>query len=75
MSFMEILIELWRHHKGKSIGIILGLIFGIMVVSFGFWQALFIYICIFIGFFIGKKIDGRVSIKEAVERIFANKEQ
>lgn len=75
MNVMDILIELWRHHKGKTIGIALGLIFGIMVVSFGFWQALFIYFCVFIGFIIGKRIDNRTSIKETVERIFSAREK
>lgn len=74
MSFYEIMLELWKHHKGKTIGIILGLVFGIMVVSFGFWQTVFIYFCVFLGFFIGKKLDSRINIKESVTKIFTKKD-
>ncbi len=75
MSFMEFISELWYHHRGKLLGILIGLIFGCMVISFGFWSALFICLCIVVGFFIGKALDGGSSFKEIFDRLFSKKEQ
>ena len=71
MNFGEIIYTLWHNHRGKLIGVVLGLVFGIMVVAFGFWQTLFIFICVFTGFFIGKKLDSKGNIGESFRQFFS----
>lgn len=53
----NILSELLGVHRGKVIGVLLGLIASVLFISFGFWKTLFIAICIAAGYFVGKKID------------------
>ena len=70
MDVAEILIELWHNHKGKFIGVVCGLIFSLFVISFGFWKALFIFFCILVGFYLGKKVDSKIDIRKSVEDMF-----
>jgi len=56
-----------ENHRGKAIGLILGLIAGILVISYGFWKTLFICLCIAAGFFIGKAIDEKVDFDEWIK--------
>ena len=66
METAELLINLWRNHKGKIIGAICGLIFALFVIIFGFFQALFICICFAAGIYIGKMIDAKVNLRQSV---------
>jgi uncharacterized membrane protein len=43
---------------GKLLGAVLGLIVGIIIVSFGFWKAIFLVICLALGYFVGSRLDG-----------------
>lgn len=52
-----------ENHRGKAIGLILGLIAGILVINYGFWKTLFIVVCIIGGFFIGKAVDEQVDFE------------
>ena len=72
MDAAELLVNMWRNHKGKIIGAACGLIFALFVIRFGFFQALFICLCIAVGLYLGKKIDARGNIKQSVEDIFKN---
>lgn len=51
------------NHRGKAIGLILGLIAGILVINYGFWKTLFIVVCIIGGFLIGKAVDEQVDFE------------
>jgi len=62
--------ELWNYHRGKTIGILVGFIFGLMVAIFGFFQAVFISLCMAIGFFIGKRIDENVDFRDLMDKMF-----
>jgi uncharacterized membrane protein len=64
----RILKELIKN-RGKVIGLLAGLTFGIMVIKVGFWQTLFITLCLYIGYIIGKRIDDNESLQEVIERI------
>lgn len=64
---------LWEHHRGKVIGIALGLLAGILIVAYGFWKSLFIIICIGVGYLIGKNIDDNKSFDDWIQRIFKDK--
>lgn len=69
MDWMTLFCELWKKDRGKIIGTILGLLFALFVICFGFWQAIFIALCIFIGLSIGKAIDNNGSLKIAIIKI------
>ena len=53
-----------ENHRGKAIGLILGLIAGILVINYGFWKTLFIVACIIGGFLIGKAVDEQVDFED-----------
>ncbi len=56
-------------NRGKVVGLLAGLAFGIMVIKVGFWQTLFVTICLGLGYVIGKRIDDNESLQEVIERI------
>ncbi len=58
-----------ENHRGKAIGLLLGLIAGIMVISYGFWKTLFIFLCIIGGFLIGKAVDEQVDFDEWIKKV------
>ena len=70
MDAAEFLVNLWHNHKGKILGVLGGLIFAILVISYGFFAALFICLCIAAGFYIGKRIDAKINIRQSVGDIF-----
>lgn len=56
-NILDWLAYLSREHRGKLIGVSLGLIFGLTTVIFGIGKALFIGFCLTIGYFVGCGID------------------
>ncbi|MBE3584692.1 MULTISPECIES: DUF2273 domain-containing protein [Desulfofundulus] len=64
------LVELWRKHKGKITGIILGLAFGWFAITYGLLKAVFVSACVVAGYYIGKHLDERVNFKEIFSRLF-----
>ncbi|MGE5404802.1 MAG: DUF2273 domain-containing protein [Candidatus Saccharibacteria bacterium] len=53
----QIIVFIMENHRGKALGLILGLLVGILIISYGFWKAMFIVVCIVLGFIIGKAVD------------------
>ena len=49
---------LWREHRGKSVGILLGMILAVSILVIGFFRTLFIVLFMAAGLYVGKKIDG-----------------
>ena len=62
---------LWKNHKGKVIGVLAGIVFGICVINFGFWRSLFLFVCVAVGLIIGSLLDGDSNIK----KIFSKDEE
>jgi len=60
MDFREFVSQ----NKGKIGGIILGMASGWLIIKYGFWKALFVALCSGIGYYIGKRLDEQVNIKE-----------
>lgn len=67
---MEILQEIIRKHLGKAAGIMLGLIYGLLAIKYGFFKALFVVICAALGYYIGKRLDEKVDLREIFSRLF-----
>lgn len=72
-SFYEFFLDLMDSHRGKVIGIILGLLAGLLIIIFGFWKTVFIVICILIGYFIGKRFDDGGSLDALWRRLFGER--
>lgn len=64
----KVLTYILESHKGKTIGLFVGLIAGILVINYGFWKALFIVLCIILGFAIGKAIDEDKDFEEVFRK-------
>lgn len=56
-------------YRGRLLGSIIGLISGLLWAFLGFWKAIAFLICVFLGYFIGKKIDQRGSLRDLLSRI------
>ena len=61
--------EIWEHHSGKIVGIIFGFLIGILVITFGFFQTLFVLLCIIAGYIVGKKIDEKEDIMDILDKL------
>ncbi|MDD2620669.1 MAG: DUF2273 domain-containing protein [Syntrophomonadaceae bacterium] len=64
-----------EEHRGKAIGIILGLLAGILVMTYGVWKTIFIILCIAMGYFIGKRLDENQSFDSWLKKVFKDKQQ
>lgn len=54
--------EIWHllnQHRGKALGILLGLIFGWFAITYGVLKAIFVALCAGAGFYIGRQFDHR----------------
>lgn len=69
----KILAYIVQEHRGKTIGIMLGLIASIIFINYGFWKSLFVIFCIVIGYIIGKKIDENKSFDSWLKQMFKDK--
>lgn len=65
----DLLQEIITNHRGKAIGIILGLIFGLLTVVLGFWKTFFVALCIAIGYIVGRRLDNDEDFKEWIDKI------
>lgn len=70
----KFLLSLISEHRGKTIGVLIGLLASILFISYGFWKALFILVCIGLGYFIGRKIDENKNFDLWLKQIFKDKE-
>lgn len=61
--------RIWENHRGKFVGMVLGLVLGTAVLIFGFFKTVFVLLCGLIGLFVGKKIDDQEDLADIVERI------
>ena len=60
--------DLWNERKerhfGKLVGVVAGLIFGILILIFGFWRTLFVTLLVIAGFVIGKRFDEKGTFQD-----------
>ena len=62
--------DLLANHWGKITCGLIGLIFAILVINYGFLITLFVFICVAAGVFIGWRLDRSYGIRGLVERLF-----
>lgn len=70
-SWERCIKSLWLYHRGKSIGVLLGLIISLSILLFGFFKTVFIVLCVCVGLFIGNKIDKNDDLYDTFENLFA----
>lgn len=68
-DFYEDLIRYIISNKGKVLGALIGLTFGILFLVLGFFKTILILMCTFIGYLIGARIDIDGSLKKLLDRI------
>ncbi len=61
-------------HWGKFLGGLLGLIFALLVINYGFWLSIFIFLSIGIGLLIGWRLEANKNIGRFFSRLFSTKE-
>ena len=49
--------EAWENHRGCVLGAVLGALIAVSILLFGFWNMLFIGVCVAVGLWLGKQID------------------
>ena len=69
----KILFSLLNEHRGKTIGVLLGLLVSILFVFLGFLKTIFIIICISLGYFIGRKLDENKKFEMWLKQIFKDR--
>lgn len=65
----EKILDFLLKNYGKLIGVTMGLAFSILTISIGIIKTIFIFLCIYGGYFFGDKIDKKESIAEVLDRI------
>ncbi|TYP51638.1 DUF2273 domain-containing protein [Thermosediminibacter litoriperuensis] len=66
---MDVFWELWQQHRGKILGAILGFLVGVLILVFGFLKAIFLISCAFLGYYIGKLLDKKESLRDILDKI------
>ena len=57
-------------HENAVFGGVCGLVIAILVFVIGFWQALFLALCVTVGIAIGQYVDGNPTVVRFVRRFF-----
>lgn len=67
---LEQIARVLQDHRGKVLGALAGLVFGLLTAFLGFGKAFFIGLCVLIGYFIGRRWDKRQGFQDLLERLF-----
>ena len=67
--FSEILQNLWENYRGRLVGSLFGLAIGAMFLILGFFQTIFLLICITAGYLLGKRIDNKEDLMDVLDRL------
>jgi uncharacterized membrane protein len=73
MDSLEFILEWMLMHRGKIIGVLVGLLISLSVIFWGVLKTLLIVVCVVIGYFGGKQLDDRVDIKDRLLRMLGER--
>ncbi|MDO4733198.1 MAG: DUF2273 domain-containing protein [Bacillota bacterium] len=59
--------QLWKEHKWKICLTILAFLFAVCVISYGFFKAVFVFLCIGLGAYAGIQLDRKNKLKDKSE--------
>jgi len=71
----EFVRNAWQEHPGKVVGLSVGFVLGLAVLLFGFWQILFLLVCIGGGLYVGTKFDSGDEFLHRLTRVLPEKFQ
>ena len=66
---LEWLENSFTNYKGRFIGVLLGLIFGILILTLGFWRGIFLCLCTGVGYWLGSFRDRKESFLTFLDKI------
>ena len=66
-NILLLLQDQWEHHRSRTVGLLLGALFGICVLIFGFWHIVFVILCAAIGMYIGLRAERVGSWAELID--------
>ena len=70
INFKNVINNIPPQHVGKIIGTSIGLLFGLLVLIFGFWRVLLLGLFIACGLFVGHIFDSNPDIKDRIIGFF-----
>ena len=56
-NLLFLLQDQWLNHRGRTAGLLLGVLFSVSVLLFGFWHIVFVVLCAGVGMYIGLRVD------------------
>ncbi|GAB6138811.1 DUF2273 domain-containing protein [Halanaerobaculum tunisiense] len=71
---LEQILALFRDYRGRILGVVLGLLAAILIISFGVIPAIFIMMCMGLGYYLGARYDNQKDVKDVLEEIFPSQE-
>ena len=61
--------QIWHAHGGKISGLLIGFFVGMLIIAIGFFQALFVFICMVVGYIVGKRIDEKEDLLDIIDKL------
>ncbi len=61
--------EIWQHHSGKISGVTIGFVLGVLIITFGFFETLFVLLCVIAGYVVGKRIDEKEDLADILDKL------
>lgn len=65
----NLLEEIWQNHSGKIVGVLVGFFLGVLIILLGFFQTLFVLLCVIAGFIVGKRIDEKEDLMDILDKL------
>lgn len=65
--------ELVSTHRGRLLGLMVGLGISLLMITLGFLKTFFVVVCAAVGYYIGRRLDHRESLGEILERLLPPK--
>jgi uncharacterized membrane protein len=67
-AFQNFVTDVFESHRTRKFGFIAGFITGGAILTFGFFNTLFMFICGVVGLFIGSRFDSKDDLVEKIIR-------
>lgn len=68
-EFLREFLSRLTNYKGRLIGGSVGFVAGLLWAFLGFWRAVAFVVCVTVGYYLGKKIDKRGSLREILSKV------
>ncbi|AEG61289.1 DUF2273 domain-containing protein [Desulforamulus ruminis] len=69
----KLLEDIIKNHRGKAMGVVLGLVFGWFAINYGLFKAIFVTLCVCAGYFVGKGVDESLDFRRIFSRLFRDR--